>query len=133
MPEYPLDSWSRSDVKHRFALKIEKFQEKHNASMASTNQYSCSSSFTIQGPNNKKIKWFITVGRTVPAKLGVQAWIYIFMGNVGNFDVYAEFKVSSKNTHKIKTNTDINGRFDNYRGGLAEGHIHYSTLTSPAS
>ena len=39
--DFPLNSWSQSEVKHRFALKIERFQEKYNATMASTNQCIC--------------------------------------------------------------------------------------------
>jgi len=138
--DYPLDSWSQSELKQRLAWKIENFSVKYNK-LKSSSETLLSSKFTIHGPDNKESRWRM---RLMVKGENPEAKDYIFVGicNVNNFDVTAGLQYSILDSSKNIQNTFPENVCFNHLKALCEtsktqtygcAFVKHSTLTSRSS
>jgi len=124
------DSWSCSDLKHRFAWKIEKFTEKYDILR---NKKSLSSTiYHVHGLDGKETHWRLLLRRETSEG---DDFLSAFIINVTSFDVRARFQFSILDSAKNLQNIVPLERISlaSSVGGGGRKFVKYSTLTSQAS
>jgi len=94
----PLGSWCRTEVKFRYAWKLEKFSEM--CKTKKNGEYFSSSMFTMKGPDDKETNWKITL-YPKGNKSENSDYLSVFLYNESKADVTVAVDFSLLDHHKI--------------------------------